>query len=462
MTTAAPRTGGSSPATGQVVLRAEGLARSFGETRALRHCTIELRGGEVHAVVGENGSGKSTLVKILSGVLPPDQGTLEIGGRSLSRISSPGRARALGIAAVFQEVLVVDPQSVLHNVWLGGRRRVLHARPGVRQARAGGAGADGAARRTRWPLDRPVEELELSERQVVVIARALVQEPKVLILDESTSALDVSTRDRLFAEVRRLCAAGTAVVFISHRMDELQEIADRSTVLRNGEVVGGARPHRGHARAPAAAHVGARGGRGPRAARPHRPPTGSCCAWTASCCAAPATRSRSTSTPARSSASPGSRATGRSASCARSAASTGPTAARCCASPTAARRPSARSSEAARHGIAYVPRDRKTEGIFEPLSILDNFSLPTIGKDATAGRHLGAPPPRALPPVRRPAEDPLRLGRQPHHDALGRQPAEGRDRPLAGDGARHRGAQRPHPRRRRGHEDATSTRCSTT
>jgi ABC-type sugar transport system ATPase subunit/ribose/xylose/arabinose/galactoside ABC-type transport system permease subunit len=226
------------------VLRIEGVTKSFGPTVALRDCSFELRAGEVHALMGENGSGKSTLVKILSGVHRPDGGQVLIGETPL-RALSPRAAAAAGVATVFQEVQCVPAQSVLDNLWLGtdGILRRAGSGPGgtgpaVRRRRAGAVLAEmlggGPA---DMLLSAPAGSLSLSERQAVAIGRALLRSPKVLILDEATSALDVATRDRLFAAVRRRCASGATVLFISHRMDEVTEIADRVTVLRSGESV---------------------------------------------------------------------------------------------------------------------------------------------------------------------------------------------------------------------------------
>jgi ABC-type sugar transport system ATPase subunit len=218
-----------------VALRVDGLAKSFGATQAIRSASLELRAGEVQCIVGENGSGKSTLVKVLSGVHRPDAGTLEIDGRKIA-LRSPRAAADAGVATVFQEVLVVEPRSVLENVWVG-RDAVFRSRTAddVKRQRAGAVLDELLDRPVE--LDEPVETLALSDRQACCIARALVREPRVLILDESTSALDVATRDRLFTMVRRLAAGGTAVVFISHRMDEIAEIGDRCTVMRSGDTV---------------------------------------------------------------------------------------------------------------------------------------------------------------------------------------------------------------------------------
>jgi ABC-type sugar transport system ATPase subunit len=218
-----------------VVLRVDGLAKAFGATQALRSCTLELRRGEVLALMGENGSGKSTLVKILSGVHRPDRGTIEVAGERLPFIASPRAAVDAGIATVFQEILVAAQQSVLANIWLGRdglvRRSVLGAQRRERAAGALGQLIDNPR------LNAAAGRLPLSDRQATCIARALLCEPRVLILDEATSTLDVATRDRLFAVLRGLCAEGVGVLFISHRMDEVEEIADRVTVMRSGDTV---------------------------------------------------------------------------------------------------------------------------------------------------------------------------------------------------------------------------------
>jgi ABC-type sugar transport system ATPase subunit len=223
------------PAVTDVLIRVERVAKAFGATQALKDCSFELRAGEVHALVGENGSGKSTLVKILSGVHVPDAGQVEIAGTA-AQLRSPKTALDHGIVTVFQEVLVAPARSVLDNVWLGFDD-TWRARLPMREKR----------RRAREALDqllgRPVdlgatmEDLSLSDRQACCIVRALLRRPRILILDEATSALDVATRDRLFGLIGQLAADGVGVIFITHRMDEIEEIGDRITVMRSGETV---------------------------------------------------------------------------------------------------------------------------------------------------------------------------------------------------------------------------------
>jgi ABC-type sugar transport system ATPase subunit len=230
----------SAPATPDVeratVLRVTNVAKAFGPTQAVRDASFELRAGEVLALVGENGCGKSTMVKILSGVHAPDSGEIELDGEAVSSIRTPSEAQSRGICTVFQEVLVAESCSVLDNIWLGAdttwrtriARRDKTARAKLMLGELLGRDVD---------LATPVEDLSLSDRQACSIVRAIVREPKILILDEATSALDVVTRDRLFAMVGELSRRGVGVIFITHRMDEIEQIGDRITVMRSGLTV---------------------------------------------------------------------------------------------------------------------------------------------------------------------------------------------------------------------------------
>ena len=234
-----PETAPPSPPAGSAepsAIVAAAISKTFAATAALVDCSLELRRGEIHAIVGENGSGKSTLVKILSGVHRPDSGTLQLGSERVSGIASPASAARHGIATVFQEVLSIGPRSVLENVWLG-MEGVLRAPTGLAERR--NRVQDVLAELLASPpdLDLPVEDLSLSQRQACCIARALVRDPRVLILDESTSALDAETCDRVFDAVRRRAATGMSTIFISHRMDEVREVGDRVTVMRSGKTV---------------------------------------------------------------------------------------------------------------------------------------------------------------------------------------------------------------------------------
>jgi ABC-type sugar transport system ATPase subunit len=212
------------------------LSRSFGETKALRSATLRVAPGEIHSLAGENGSGKSTLIKILSGVLRPDGGTLTWEGDVKQHLSSPAGAQAMGISTVFQETLFAPEMTVRENVFLGTDRL-------FRYGRRKGAELD-AARQAMSDLgldgldpDRPMWMLSLAERQLVTIARAIVRPWRLLILDESTSALDAQQRDRLFGYLRSARSQGKSVLFTSHRMDEVLGLADRITVLRQGTTV---------------------------------------------------------------------------------------------------------------------------------------------------------------------------------------------------------------------------------
>ena len=217
----------------QVVV--DGLSKSYGPTQALRSVSVEFDGGTVHTVLGENGSGKSTLIKALSGVVVPDSGSISIDDARI-RDTSPRTAQEHGIQTVFQEILVAPNRSVIENVYLG-----FHPYLRARVSR------DEQERRTRElfaELGAPnadvtaeAGDLPLLLQQIAVIARGLLREPRVLILDEATAALGLVERDALFQIIRRLREEGVLIIFVSHRMDEVVEISDRVTVLRSGQVV---------------------------------------------------------------------------------------------------------------------------------------------------------------------------------------------------------------------------------
>jgi ABC-type sugar transport system ATPase subunit len=367
-----------------LVLRAVEIAKAFGPTRAVRSCTFDLRRGEVHAIMGENGSGKSTFVKILTGVHRPDRGTLEVDGEQVERFRSPHAALAAGIVAVFQEVLVVGARSIVDNVWLGTDTLL---RDGVsREQRYRRAGSVLTELLGAEPdLERPVEELSLSDRQTCCIARALVRSPRILILDEATSALDVATRDRLFAMVGRLAGEGKSTIFISHRMDEVEEIGDRITVMRSGDTV--ATVKRGEATAAQLVRLmtGADHLTGDAAEESARHEVGDVILR------ARGVRLRPDADPLDLDVRAGEivglaglegqgqdaflhalRGSGR---------VEGAVTRKADGKEVAIHSPRA----AARAGIVYVPRERRDEALFAVLSVRENFALPTIGRDTIAG-----------------------------------------------------------------------------
>ena len=216
-------------------VRVTELRKSYGPTRALDAVSVAFEGGTVHTVLGENGSGKSTLIKSLSGVTVPDSGTITVDETPVRRFS-PSAAQAHGVQTVFQEILTAPNRSLVENVFLG-----YH---GYLRARMSRDHQERRARELFAELGAPDVDIRaeagsvpLYIQQITVIARALVREPRVLILDEPTAALGLVERNALFAIVRRMRAAGVLVIFVSHRMDEVMEISDRVTVLRSGRVV---------------------------------------------------------------------------------------------------------------------------------------------------------------------------------------------------------------------------------
>jgi ABC-type sugar transport system ATPase subunit len=224
----------SSPPAGADIVVLTDVSKSFGETRALRSCSFVGRAGEVHAVVGENGSGKSTMAKVLAGVVPPDSGSVTVCG---GRPGSPLAAHKLGLAMVFQEILVADGGTVLDNLYLGHDGLF---RPSVSQREKRDRARALLDRLTgvRIDLAADIDDLPLSIRQWVVIARSLLADPRVIIFDEATAALDHGSVDRFFAEVRRLKESGACVLVVTHRINELTAVCDRATVLSDGANVG--------------------------------------------------------------------------------------------------------------------------------------------------------------------------------------------------------------------------------
>ena len=210
------------------------VRKTFGPTVALGGVSLRAFEGEVHAIIGGNGSGKSTLAKVISGVLIPDSGQVSILGKAAT---TPHEARELGISNVFQEVLVADECSVLDNLYLGAdgllgasmNREEKISRASLLMGELLGFDLD---------LDTPAGELPLSIKQWITIGRALLTDPKVLILDESSAALDFDSTERLFRKMREMKKRGTAILIVTHRIAELVRIADRATVLRDGRTVG--------------------------------------------------------------------------------------------------------------------------------------------------------------------------------------------------------------------------------
>lgn len=213
--------------------------KRYGGVTALANGSLEARGGEVLALMGANGSGKSTLSKVITGVVNPDAGSLTLDGRAL-RLRSPAEARRHGVAAVYQELSLVPDMSVAENIWLGheplGAGLVRARERRARTASLLELFADVAS--SRLEPDALVADLAPDERQIVEILKALSLDPRVIILDESTASLDSRQVARLFELVERWKAEGKAIVFVSHRMDEVFRLCDRAVVLRSGTTVG--------------------------------------------------------------------------------------------------------------------------------------------------------------------------------------------------------------------------------
>jgi ribose transport system ATP-binding protein len=216
------------------LLRMTGVSKRFGGAKALDDVHLDLRAGEVHALMGENGAGKSTLMKILSGVYTPDAGSIELNGR-ITSIQNPRDALDKGIAIIHQELNTVPEMTIAENLALGHeptRHGVLDRREMRRAAREklDRIGVD-------ISVDLPLGKLSVGMQQLVEIARAVAEDAKILVLDEPTASLSQAEAERLFTLVDEMRARGMALAYISHRMEEVWRLSDRITVLRDGKWV---------------------------------------------------------------------------------------------------------------------------------------------------------------------------------------------------------------------------------
>ncbi len=212
-------------------LELSGISKQYPAVKANDGVSLRVQPGEIHAVLGENGAGKSTLMKIIYGAVKPDAGQIRWNGQPV-QVASPAAARALGISMVYQHFSLFEPLTAAENVWLGLDKSLSLSAVTQRiteVAHTYGLEVD--------PL-RPVHSLSVGERQRVEIIRALLTNPQLLILDEPTSVLTPQAVDKLFGTLRKLSAAGTSILYISHKLDEIRALCHHCTVLRGGKVTG--------------------------------------------------------------------------------------------------------------------------------------------------------------------------------------------------------------------------------
>ena len=219
----------------EIVLTMRGIYKSFPNVKALQNIDFTLRKGEIHALMGENGAGKSTLIKVLTGVYTKDEGEIRIDGiNDPITVRSPQEAQNYGISTVYQEVTLCPNLTVAENMFIGrGNGKVVKWKEMEKQA--------GALLESLGIPARPKQQLgscSLAVQQMVAIARAVDTDCKVLILDEPTSSLDDKEVAMLFSLMRDLKDRGVGIIFVTHFLEQVYEVSDRITVLRNGELVG--------------------------------------------------------------------------------------------------------------------------------------------------------------------------------------------------------------------------------
>jgi len=217
------------------LFRMEGISKRYGGVRALEEADLEVWPGRVHAILGENGAGKSTLIKVMSGVVAPDAGRMLLDGREVS-FADPAAANAAGVVCIFQELSLIPDLTVADNIVASSPPKRFGMIDRAAQRRL----AEDALRRAGAEDIHPsalVKDLPLSRRQMVEIAKALARKPRILILDEATSALTSNDVIKVFEVLKRLRSEGIALLYISHRMHEIAELADDCTVFRNGRKI---------------------------------------------------------------------------------------------------------------------------------------------------------------------------------------------------------------------------------
>ena len=220
---------------GEVIVSMKNIVKTFPGVKALDNVNFELRSGEVMALLGENGAGKSTLMKILSGVYTKDGGTMTIFGKEYDNLT-PKQAQAAGVAIIHQELNMCRHLSVAENMFLGREKvKGIVLKNGEMEAEAARILGD-----LKIDIDprQMVGDLPVSKQQMVEIAKALSIHAKILIMDEPTSSLTAKEIDELFRIIRKLKADGCGIVYISHRLEELQAIVDRVTIMRDGQYIG--------------------------------------------------------------------------------------------------------------------------------------------------------------------------------------------------------------------------------
>lgn len=218
------------------IISCKNMSKSFGGTQALDNVSLTLKGGEIHALVGENGAGKSTFIKILSGVYQKDSGDIKFCGESVD-INSVEKSKKLGIAVIYQELSVIKALNATENVFIGNEilksKFIIDTRKMVEKTKQLFKELG-----VNVPINIPVRQLSISQCQLIEIAKALREKAKVLILDEPTTSLTNEEVEKLFKILRNLKDSGTAILYVSHRLEEIYKISDKVTVFRDGKSVG--------------------------------------------------------------------------------------------------------------------------------------------------------------------------------------------------------------------------------